>query len=110
MNEPDIFSAEDLIRAPEKFLNLDPPVRYAVAGDPVAHSKSPVFQNAAMEACGIPARYGRLHVPEARAAEAFRALHAAGFRGATVTFPLKAAALAANTLSAVTGQELREAG
>jgi len=94
MNEPAIFSAEDLISSPEKFLKLDPAVRYAVAGDPVIHSKSPVFQNAALEACGIMARYGRLHVPEALAAEAFRALPAAGFLGANVTFPLKAIALA----------------
>lgn len=93
MNDPELFSAEDLIRAPEGFSRLDPPVRHGVAGDPVAHSKSPVFQNAAMAACGIPGRYARLHVPEALAAEAFRALPAAGFRGANVTIPLKAIAL-----------------
>ena len=90
MNDPEIFSAEDLIRSPEKFLTSDPPGRYAVVGDPVAHSKSPIFQNAAMKACGIPARYARLHVPKALANEVFRALPTAGFRGANVTFPLKA--------------------
>ena len=89
------FAAEELIGSPEKFLSLDPPVRYAVAGDPVSHSKSPIFQNAAMEACGIAGRYGRLHVPKALAIAAFRALPAAGFRGANVTVPLKTVALAA---------------
>ena len=95
MNDQETFSAEELISSPEKFSTLDPPVRYGVAGDPVAHSKSPAFQNAAMKACGIPARYARLHVPAALAAETFRALPAAGFRGANVTIPLKAIALSA---------------
>ena len=94
MNDLETFSAEDLISSPEKFSTFDPPVRFAVAGDPVAHSKSPAFQNAALEACGIRARYARLHLPQALAAEAFRALPAAGFRGVNVTIPLKAVALA----------------
>ena len=41
MNDQETFSAEELISSPEKFSTLDPPVRYGVAGDPVAHSKSP---------------------------------------------------------------------
>ena len=94
MNDLETFSAEDLISSPEKFSSFDPPVRLAVAGDPVSHSKSPAFHNAALKACGIPVRYARLHLPKETAAEAFRALPAAGFRGANVTIPLKAVALA----------------
>ena len=63
-------------------------------GDPVAHSRSPGFHNAALRFCGIQAQYGRLHVPPERFAEVLRTLPAAGFLGANVTIPHKAAALA----------------
>ena len=95
MNPDATFSASDLISNPSLFASFDPPVRLGVFGDPVAHSRSPAFQNAALEACGIPARYAKFHIPADRFAEAARALPAAGFLGANVTIPHKAAALAA---------------
>lgn len=95
MDAPDIFSAEDLILNPSQFASFDPPVRLGVLGDPVAHSRSPAFQNAALRECGIQAQYSKLHVPPSKFAEATRALHAAGFFGANVTIPHKGAALAA---------------
>ncbi len=36
--------------------------RYLVIGDPIAHSRSPEMQNAGLQAMGINARYGKLHV------------------------------------------------
>lgn len=95
MDAPDIFSAGDLIVNPARCASFAPPVRLGVIGDPVAHSRSPVFQNAALQACGIPARYAKLHIPSESFAEAVRALPVAGFLGANVTIPHKAAALAA---------------
>lgn len=95
MNNTESFSAEDLIATPEIFSKFDPPVKLGVIGDPVAHSKSPIFHNAALRHCDIAAQYVRLHVPAERAQAAFRALPAAGFWGANVTIPHKAAALAA---------------
>jgi len=95
MNAPEIFTAEDLIERPECFSAFEPPVRLGVFGDPVAHSRSPDFQNAALRACGIPVRYARFHVTADRFAEAVRALPGAGFLGVNVTIPHKAAALAA---------------
>jgi len=94
MDAPEIFSAEDLISNPGVFGSFNPPVRLAVLGDPVAHSRSPGFQNAALRACGVSAQYGRLHVSAERFAEVLQALPAAGFLGANVTIPHKAAALA----------------
>jgi shikimate dehydrogenase len=91
---PEIFSAEDFLSKPGKFAYFEPPVRLAVIGDPVAHSRSPGFHNAALSFCGIRARYARLHVPPERFDEVLRALPAAGFLGANVTIPHKAAALA----------------
>ena len=94
MATPDIFSAEDLLSKPDLFAGFEPPVRLAVIGDPIAHSKSPAFQNAALRACGIPVAYTRLHVPPSEFAKVLRALPGAGFLGANVTIPHKASALA----------------
>ncbi|MFM8763465.1 MAG: hypothetical protein ACKOEZ_01325, partial [Spartobacteria bacterium] len=58
---PEIFSAEDFLSNPVQFAGFEPPVRLAVIGDPVAHSRSPGFHNAALRSCGIRAQYGRLH-------------------------------------------------
>jgi shikimate dehydrogenase len=66
-----------------------------VAGWPVAHSRSPAIQNAALAAAGLSGwRYVRLPLPPERFAETVRALPAAGFRGINVTIPHKEAALA----------------
>ena len=72
-----------------------PPVRLAVLGDPVAHSASPPMHNAALAACGIDARYGRLHIRAEELAETFRLLPQRGFIGVNCTIPHKAGALAA---------------
>jgi shikimate dehydrogenase len=66
-----------------------------VAGWPVAHSRSPAIQNAALAAAGLTRwRYLKLPLPPERFAETVRALPAAGFRGINVTIPHKEAALA----------------
>jgi shikimate dehydrogenase len=70
-------------------------VRLGVAGWPVAHSLSPAFQTAALQAAGLSGwSYGRLPIPPALFAETVRALPGTGYRGINVTIPHKAAALA----------------
>ena len=91
----EVYSADDLIGGGEVFFDMNPPARLSVFGDPVAHSKSPVFHNAALRAAGINVGYVRIHVPAEKAHAAFRALPKAGFLGTNVTLPHKAAALAA---------------
>lgn len=71
------------------------PLRLAVLGDPVAHSASPQMHNAALAACGIAARYCRLHVRPEEFGEALRLLAKHGFIGVNCTIPHKSAALAA---------------
>ena len=95
MQMPEIFSADELVENPARFAGFDPPIRLAVLGDPIAHSRSPVFQNAALRACGIPATYTRIHVRPAQFEQLIRALPAAGFIGANITIPHKASALQA---------------
>jgi shikimate dehydrogenase len=68
--------------------------RLGVLGWPVAHSRSPQMQNAALAAAGLSAwRYQLLPVPPELFAETVTALPQAGFRGANVTIPHKQAAL-----------------
>jgi shikimate dehydrogenase len=72
---------------------VTPPIRLAVFGDPVAHSKSPAMHNAALAACGIDAQYARLQVSPGDLAGAVRILPENGFIGSNVTIPHKAAML-----------------
>ena len=70
-----------------------------VCGWPVAHSRSPVMQEAALAAAGLEGwRYLKLPLPPELFAETVRALPAAGFRGVNVTIPHKEAALAVTRL------------
>ena len=66
-----------------------PPIRLAVFGDPIAHSKSPQMHNFALEKCGIPARYARFHIQPEKLAEALRLLVRNDFIGVNLTIPHK---------------------
>jgi shikimate dehydrogenase len=69
--------------------------RLGVLGWPVAHSRSPRMQNAALVERGLKDwHYQRLPVPPEVFEETVRGLPAAGFVGANVTIPHKEAALA----------------
>lgn len=87
------LSASDLAERSDALTSLDPPAKLAVFGDPVAHSKSPDFQNAALRKCGIAAQYVRVHVKPEELETALRSLPAAGFVGANLTLPHKSAAV-----------------
>lgn len=89
-----------------------------VLGWPVAHSRSPAIQNAALAAAGLDWRYMKLPVRPDELEATARALPGSGYRGANVTIPHKLAALrladvaspaaraigAANTLSFANGR------
>ncbi len=94
--------------------------RLAVIGHPVAHSRSPAMQNAALAALGLGDEwhYEAIDVPPDAFEARVRDLAGKGFAGANVTVPHKRAALAladarsevareigaANTLSFVDGE------
>ena len=69
------------------------PIQLAVLGDPVAHSASPPMHNAALSACGLSQRYGRLHILSEELSEAVPLLGRAGFVGVNLTIPHKVAVL-----------------
>jgi shikimate dehydrogenase len=72
--------------------------RLGVLGWPVAHSRSPAMQNAALRAAGLADwHYQLLPVPPELFQQTVLGLPAAGFRGSNVTIPHKEAALALAT-------------
>ncbi len=68
---------------------------FAVIGDPVAHSLSPMIHNGWMQAAGLDAVYVGLRVSGEYPAETLRGLGRAGLGGLNVTLPHKGEALKA---------------
>jgi len=65
----------------------------ALLGHPVGHSISPAFQQAALDACGLDARYEAWDVPPAELRSAVERLRGGDLLGANVTVPHKVATL-----------------
>lgn len=63
-----------------------------IFGDPVAHSLSPLMQNAALRAAGIDAVYVPFHVTAAQLGDAVRAVRSLRLVGVNLTIPHKEAA------------------
>jgi shikimate dehydrogenase len=83
------------------------PARLGVLGWPVAHSRSPAIQNAALAAAGLESwRYQLLPAPPALLGELVGALPAAGFGGVNVTIPHKQVALALATAPTERAREI----
>jgi len=71
-------------------LQIDqPPARYAVAGNPIAHSRSPAIQGRFAEQTSQAMVYERLLCPLDAFPAAIQAFVAAGGQGANVTVPFK---------------------
>ncbi|MCX8207284.1 MAG: shikimate dehydrogenase [Methanothrix sp.] len=67
---------------------------YAVLGDPIEHSLSPVMHNAAFRAMGLQASYHAFRVGIQRLRDAILGADAMGFGGLNLTIPLKESAMA----------------
>lgn len=62
---------------------------YAVIGDPIRHSKSPLMQNAALNSCQIDAVYTAFHVKPEQLQACVEGMRALGIQGMNVTIPHK---------------------
>lgn len=67
--------------------------RAGIIGHPVAHSLSPVFQEAAFEHCGLDVRYERWDTPAETLEARVASLRGADVLGANVTIPHKEAVI-----------------
>src|SRR5438270_6144713 len=74
-------------------IDVDPPVRLGVFGDPVEHSFSPQMQNAALEHHKLDLQYGRFHIAPNELREAIALLRTQDFVGVNLTIPHKITAL-----------------
>jgi shikimate dehydrogenase len=88
------YTLADLENWPTAAGDIDPPIRLAVFGDPVAHSLSPQMQNAALRACKIDMQYARFHIRANELRSALRFLRDLDFIGVNLTVPHKIAAFA----------------
>lgn len=66
-----------------------PETEFAVIGDPIAHSWSPVMQAAALQHLGRRERYLAVRVPPGEVADALARLESNGAMGVNITLPLK---------------------
>jgi shikimate dehydrogenase len=90
----DRYTLADLENWASLARDFNPPIRLGVFGDPVAHSRSPQIQNAALRACEIDTQYGRFHIRANELRSALRLLRKLDFVGINLTVPHKIAALA----------------
>lgn len=73
---------------------LSGPLRFAVVGSPVAHSRSPAMHAAAYRALGLPHVYERIETSPEELAARVEALRAGALAGLNVTVPHKTRVLA----------------
>lgn len=71
---------------PMRNLSID---HYAVIGNPIAHSKSPMIHEAFAKNTGQQLEYGRVLAPLDAFADTVEAMRMNGFKGANVTVPFK---------------------
>jgi shikimate dehydrogenase len=70
------------------------PLRLAVIGDPISHSRSPAIHTAALAALGIDGTYDARRVPSSEMESVIEDLRAGLLDGVNVTMPLKGVAAA----------------
>lgn len=89
----DVYTIADLRDWIGATSDCELPLKLAVIGDPVAHSKSPQMHNAALAAEGMECGYTRLHIRPEELKECLKLLPKAGFIGINCTIPHKTAVL-----------------
>ena len=86
----DIYTFADL----QDWKKSRPPIALGILGYPVAHSRSPQMQNAALKETGIARRYARFEIAPGELRDALQSLARLDFVGLNLTVPHKTAGLA----------------
>jgi len=89
----EVYTLADLQNWPAVTRGVQPPVRLAVIGDPVAHSLSPQMQNAALLETEIPIQYSRVLLRETELKDGLELFRRNEFVGFNVTLPHKESVL-----------------
>ncbi|MGB8341169.1 MAG: shikimate dehydrogenase [Chthoniobacterales bacterium] len=89
----EFFDLNDLREWENATREISPPIRLGVLGDPVAHSRSPAMQNAALAETGLAMQYARFQIAPNELETALRLMCELGFVGCNLTVPHKIAAL-----------------
>src|SRR5256884_7391201 len=84
-----VYTLADL----KKGVEVHPPIRLGVFGDPVEHSLSPQMQNAALKHCKIDMQYARFHILPDELRGAIDLIRKLEFIGVNLTIPHKIPAL-----------------
>ena len=84
-----VYAVADL----EKGIDIDPPIRAGVFGNPVEHSLSPEMQNAALKHSKIDIQYARFQILPNELREALELVRKKEFVGVNLTIPHKVAAI-----------------
>jgi shikimate dehydrogenase len=90
----ELFDLNDLRDWENATREISPPIRLGVLGDPVAHSRSPAMQNAALAEAGLAMQYARFQIAPNELEAAVRHMRELSFVGCNLTVPHKIAALA----------------
>jgi shikimate dehydrogenase len=89
----EVYMLSDLQNWSDAPANVDPPIRLGVLGHPIAHSLSPLMQNAALKHCKIDMQYARFQILPDELHEALQLIRDLTFMGVNLTAPHKIAAL-----------------
>src|SRR5215471_1870257 len=93
METTDRYTLADLENWSRVARDSNPPIRLGVFGDPVAHSRSPQMQNAALRTCEIDMQYARFHIRPNELRSALSLVRELDFVGINLTVPHKIAGL-----------------
>lgn len=88
----EVYALADLRNWSDATLDVDPPIRLGVFGDPVAHSLSPQIQNAALRSAKIEGQYARFQISPKELRDALDRVRVLNLIGVNLTVPHKIAA------------------
>ncbi len=96
-----------ILRKFRKLQAKSAPLHFAVLGDPIAHSRSPLLHKTLGDLCGISLTYEAIRTGQDELAHRMQALKEAGYCGFNCTMPLKTDAFLFSTKTGEAAQSLQ---